>query len=359
MVASPRVPDTEVLFYENAGRLRSVLDSIYEGLQVLSTEWRYLYLNPAAARHAQRERDDLLGRSMLECFPGVESTATFAKLVACRDRGERDHFENEFTYPNGERAWFELWIEPCPEGLVIVSLDITARKQLEAILRRTEKLSALGRMAASVAHNLGNILNPLALQLELLARRARDNVGVVEIAERMKSVLAHGKETIDSLKGFGRDDASGITRPVEDLRGDRVEVGLYTARTERHGPAIRFTLEAGQAGTILVNAGELVAAIVNLVTNSIEAMQADGTIIVRTGRDAGHAWLEVVDDGPGMSEEIQARAFEPFFTTKGDTGTGLGLASVYALAKRHAGDVRVRSVVGEGTTIRLSFPLQR
>jgi len=103
---------------------------------------------------------------------------------------------------------------------------------------------------------------------------------------------------------------------------------------------------------------ELIAAVVNLVVNAIDAMQEQGeSITVATGRDdQGRAWVRVRDDGPGMPPEVARRVFEPFFSTKGESGTGLGLANVYAFARRHGGDVTLESSPGEGATFTIFFP---
>jgi two-component system NtrC family sensor kinase len=95
---------------------------------------------------------------------------------------------------------------------------------------------------------------------------------------------------------------------------------------------------------------------VNLVFNSIDALATGGVIVLRTGAQDGGGWIEVADNGPGMTAEVQKRVFEPFFTTKAQ-GTGLGLAMVYAFVKRHDGRVTLDTKEGTGTSFRLWFPL--
>ena len=102
---------------------------------------------------------------------------------------------------------------------------------------------------------------------------------------------------------------------------------------------------------------EMVSALVNLIVNAIDAIVEKGSaVVLRSGQDAGASWVEVSDDGPGMSAEVAKRAFEPFFTTKGQDGTGLGLAMVYATMQRHGGNVTLDTALERGTTIRLCFP---
>ncbi|MCE9575514.1 MAG: PAS domain-containing protein [Deltaproteobacteria bacterium] len=342
-------------FHDDVEKLRGVMDTLREGLQVLSQDWRYLYLNAAAARHGRRRPEELLGRTMLECFPGIEHTPMFARLERCLRDQCTDQIENEFVYADGARAWFELRIQPTPEGLVVLSLDVSERKQLEGALRRADRLTALGQMAAGVAHNLGNILNPLALNLELIARRTRADGSLSGPLDAMRGVLRHGIETVSLLKDFNREATiSRVTADLNAIAGETAE--LCSAAAVRRQPVVEIHVTVGDPPRVPVSPGELLAAVVNLVTNALDALPEGGRIDVRTGHGSDGAWVEVEDDGVGMPEAVQARAFEPFFTTKGDAGTGLGLATVYALVKRHGGEVQLRSGVGAGTSVRLVFP---
>lgn len=118
------------------GYFRRILDGLLEGCQIVSPDWRYLYLNEAAARHARRPTEELLGRSMLEAFPGIDQMSVFAPMRACLETGEPSTTTHEFIYPDGELAWFELRVQRIPEGLFVMSLDVTDRKMAEVALYR-------------------------------------------------------------------------------------------------------------------------------------------------------------------------------------------------------------------------------
>ena len=108
-----------------------VLDSLHEGMQVLAPDWRYLYVNEAAASHGRRTPEELLGRTLLECYPGIEQSKVFEVMQRCMEQRAADTVENLFKYEDGTEAWFELRIRPCQEGIVVLSLDVTDRKRLE------------------------------------------------------------------------------------------------------------------------------------------------------------------------------------------------------------------------------------
>lgn len=139
-----------------ANVLREAVDSMSDGMQVLSSEFRYLYVNDSAALQARKARSELLGRTMSECFPGIEKTPMFSTLQSCMRLSQSASFENEFHYPDGSRGWFELRVQPCSAGLAILSVDITDRKRHE--VRREEahrdELRALETPVIRIGHGL-------------------------------------------------------------------------------------------------------------------------------------------------------------------------------------------------------------
>jgi signal transduction histidine kinase len=121
-------------------------------------------------------------------------------------------------------------------------------------------------------------------------------------------------------------------------------------------PSIALESDITPTGPVPAHAPEVVGAVVNLIGNALDACGDHGRVVVRVGGDERHAWIEVDDDGPGMTADIAARVFEPFFSTKGAEGTGLGLANVYATMARHAGEVELDTAPGRGARFRLRFP---
>jgi PAS domain S-box-containing protein len=333
--------------------LRDTLDLLREGIQVLSPEWRYVYVNDAVAVHGRKAREELLGNTMLECYPGIERTAVFKVLETCMRERRTEHIENEFEYEGGQRAWFELRIQPCTEGLIVLSLDITERKRLEASVRQDDKLRALGQMAAGIAHDLKNILNPIALQLQLLRAHVAGESGTFDALATIEEAIRAGTDTVESLRRFSRKEVDRTPEPGDLGRFADVAVEICRPKIREH-PGVRLVREIGNGPRALIRGSELVTAIVNLLVNAVEALPAAGTVWVRNGADGG-AWIEVADDGPGMPSEVESRMFEPFFTTK-PQGTGLGLAMVYAFVHRHGGRITVDTAVGRGTAIRMWFP---
>jgi len=122
---------TEEKIRESEERFHSTLDNMLEGAQIIGFDWRYIYLNKIAEKHARVSKNQLLGRKYFECWPGAEDTPLFNIMKTCLEKRVAKHLINEFVYQDGSKGWFELSIQPVKEGIFILSEDITERKKAE------------------------------------------------------------------------------------------------------------------------------------------------------------------------------------------------------------------------------------
>jgi len=120
-------------------RYRLTLDNMMEGCQIVGFDWRYLYINDAVTKHGHATRQEMMGCTMMEVYPGIEKTEMFAVLQRCMDERTGAYLVNKFDYPDGTFAWFELSIQAVPEGIFILSFDISERRQAEELLQESEK----------------------------------------------------------------------------------------------------------------------------------------------------------------------------------------------------------------------------
>lgn len=229
----------------------------------------------------------------------------------------------------------------------------------EEALARSERLRIVGQMAAGISHDLNNLLNPLALHVQLAEREVRRE-SYADAGARLldaRAALARCVEVIERLRSFARSGETGTGRAVDltALAAEAEELARPRSACRGFVP-VRFKRELAPVPPVQGNASEILNAVVNLIVNAIEAMPRGGTICLRCGEANAQVWVEVEDDGPGMSPELQSQVFEPFFTTKGSDGTGLGLAMVNDCVSHHGGRVELVSVLGSGTRIRLTFP---
>jgi signal transduction histidine kinase len=233
-------------------------------------------------------------------------------------------------------------------------------RRTQRALVQAEKLRALGQMASGVAHDLKNILNPLSMHVQLIERAVRKNdvAGVAETTKEMRDVIARGVQTIDRLRGYGRQTSDESLAPIDLNKLATEAAALAKPRLASSKVRIpKIVVSLGEPHQLLGRPDEILNALVNLTINAIDAMKdIGGTVTIETGEDAGRPFARVSDTGPGMPPDVEARVFEPFFSTKGEEGTGLGLAMVYACVQHHAGSIELQTAVGKGTSFTLRFP---
>jgi len=247
-------------------------------------------------------------------------------------------------------------------------------RQTQQTVMQQERLRALGQMASGIAHDINNALSPVALYTESLLEcepnlSERGRGYLVTIVRAIDDVAA----TVARMREFYRQREPLLQPTLVRLNSMVQQVLDFTHARWSDMPQLRgivIDLEtelAPDLPAILGVESEVREALINLVFNAVDAMPDGGTLSLRTrctGPATGSpesaapfAVVEVNDTGVGMSEDTRRRCLEPFFTTKGERGTGLGLAMVYGVAQRHAAEVDIDSVLGSGTTVRLSFPI--
>ncbi|MGI5818875.1 MAG: ATP-binding protein [Armatimonadota bacterium] len=220
---------------------------------------------------------------------------------------------------------------------------------------RSEKLSIIGTLSATVAHDMANVVSPMVTLVDLAMER-----GVVdERTERsLERQLQRLLAMVERLKSFARPEAMQ-TQPTDI--NDVVDDTLAMLRTELHHEGVKVDLQLGE-DLPLVQAlpTQLDRVLLNLCLNAIEAMTEEPkTLGIETEMDGEEVSLAVSDTGPGIPPELQTRLFEPFFTTK-DTGTGMGLFSCRRIVEdEHGGTIEVDSRVGEGTTVTVRLPVAK
>ncbi len=246
------------------------------------------------------------------------------------------------------------------------------RQSQQAVLQQ-ERLRALGQMASGIAHDINNALSPVALYTESILEReeglSERTRGYLHTIQRAVEDVA---QTVARMREFYRPREPQLVLAEVDLNSLVQQVlDLTRARwgdlAQERGAVIELKCDMEKdLPTIMGAESEIRDALTNLVFNATDAMPDGGTLSVVTRlvtsplpgeHPLRHALLEVRDTGVGMDEETRRRCLEPFYTTKGERGTGLGLAMVFGMVKRHSADLEIESAVGAGTVARLIFPV--
>jgi signal transduction histidine kinase len=237
--------------------------------------------------------------------------------------------------------------------------DITARKQAEQALLRTEKLAVVGRLAASIAHEINNPLEAVTNLLYLAEQKADSETrSLVGLAQQELQRVSH--ITTNALQ-FNRQKV--LPEAIDVVGTMQSVLDLYQGRSTQGG--IRVVFEKEDCPTFHGLGGEIRQVFANLIGNALDAMKRGGTlkIRVRPSSDCGTGRsmirITVADNGHGMSADTRTQVFKPFFTTKENTGTGLGLWISADILERHHGSIRIKSSEAgrfRGTTFSLTFP---
>ncbi|HEX5660609.1 MAG TPA: ATP-binding protein [Polyangiales bacterium] len=350
-----------------------MLDALLEGFQVIGFDFRYLVVNAAAARHGRSSADRLTGRTIMACYPGIDETPMFARLKACLEQRSSHVLENYFRFPDGSGAWFELRIEPVPQGACVLSIDISERKAAEASLRsntsrlhEAERMEALGLLAAGIAHEFNNVLGVMLGIGETSLARAEGPVPAD--VEGMMSAAQRATELTNQLLAYGRKQQlrSEVLDPAALI--ERMEATLRRTIPGDIELRLRVTPPLGH---VEVDPAQLEKVVRNLVHNARDALPKGGLIAIELSElafdadyvrlhpgthEGRHVMIAVSDTGSGMDVDTQARIFQPFFSTKDRGGSGLGLSTVWGIVKQSGGHIWVYSEPGHGTSFKVYLP---
>jgi PAS domain S-box-containing protein len=394
-------------------RLRRVLDQLFAFVGVLSLDGSVDYANRAPLDAAGLRLEDVAGKPFWEApwwsyDPAVQQQLRAAVLAA--RAGEVVRYDvpvklgqalvtidfqlaplrdgaGEITglIPSGtvieERVQAERALRALADDLEItvarrtaalheanaqLTEEIARREAAQDALIRSQKMEAMGRLVAGVAHDFNNILAAVMSGLSLIARRL-DDPEALKLVDMSTNAAMRGTGLVKQLLAFARQ---------QPLDPERIDLAAFLAELEpllrvSAGSGIRVEVsEQGRCGAILADAAQLQSALLNLVINARDAMPDGGEVhvVARTvaapGPDAppdlasgDYAAISVIDNGTGMSREVLARVAEPFFTTKPmGKGTGLGVSMVHGFAHQSGGGLKIESELGRGTAITLFLP---
>ncbi len=249
-------------------------------------------------------------------------------------------------------------------------LDISEQKKLESQFRQSQKMEAVGRLAAGVAHDFNNLLTAISGYAELAERGVEDSDPVNEDIKEVRNCVTRAASLTRQLLAFSRKQ---VLMP-EVLNLNNIIKDMQNMARRIIGEDIELISHYDtDLGKIKADSGQIEQVIMNLIVNARDAMPRGGKLVLQTAnvvldkkfqqlhpevRVGSYVMLEVIDTGEGMTEETCSRLFEPFFTTKPlGKGSGLGLATVYGIIKQSEGYIYVESVLGKGSSFRIFLPL--
>jgi two-component system cell cycle sensor histidine kinase/response regulator CckA len=366
-------------------RVQRYLDIAGVILVVVGADQRVELINRKGCEILGYGEAEILGKNWFDCFIPEDVRKKVRHLFRSLMRGEIeniDYFENMVLTKSGEErtiAWHNTLLRN-ENGLITGSLssgeDISERKRTEQelrekeeLLRRAQKLEAVGRLAGGIAHDFNNLLTAIIGYTELLKMSGLPEATALMNVEEIRRAADRAANLTQQLLAFSRKQ---VLRPTV-INLNTLIAGIEKLLTRVIGENIRLVARLDpDLGLLKADPGQIEQVIMNLIVNARDAMPAGGTVIVETRNvyldrsyceehssvtEGRYILLAISDTGHGMDDETKERIFEPFFTTKTKgKGTGLGLSTVYGIVKQSGGNVWVYSEIGRGTTFKIYLP---
>jgi PAS domain S-box-containing protein len=344
--------------------LRALFDSSPASIYIVDPAYTLMAINMQRSEVAGYSPWELVGK---QCY-----SALYNREVPCQDCQVGKTLQTGINTRRMERRWIseenkvELEISTFPiwgqEGQIVQAFlfeeDVTERQQLQASLAQSEKLAAVGQLAAGVAHEINNPLTTILANAQLLQRNLPSQAE--ELQEMVALIIQasdRASQAVQDLLDFARLERYELA-PVDVNETIRRTVSLMGHELGSRSISLSFD-PTPDLPAVNASADHLQGVWLNLLINAIDAIDpGPGTIHIKTAQVGGTIQVTVNDNGVGIPPEQISRIFEPFYTTKDPgRGTGLGLSVCHQIVTRHGGQIRVSSQPGEGTTISVNFPL--
>lgn len=365
--------EEKLIFSEK--QFRSSLDTMLEGIQIISFDWRYLYVNNTVASQGKYSREELLGSTMMEKYPGIENTSLFRTLDQCMKNRVSENLENEFVYPDGSKGWFELSIQPAPEGILILSIDITERKKAEYVAKklneelekkveeRTEQLQEVNKELEAFTYSVSHDLRAPLRAVNGYAKMIEEDYSSVlnDEGKRLLSVVQHNARKmgilIDDLLAFSRLGKQDIQKTNLDMSELAEGALIELNKSIKHKAEVKiYKLHPTQGDYGLIS-----QVMVNLISNAIKysSRKEEPCVEICSEQKDNHIVYSVKDNGVGFDMKYAHKLFGVFqrlHRMEEFEGTGVGLAIVQRIVHKHGGRVWADAKINEGAVFYFSLP---
>ena len=344
------------------GFLETIFNTILEGVIVTDPQDRIIYLNKTACSFFGMDGAEHIGRKLGEAIPGLD-------LKSVASSGDVLSRDLEVFYP--QRRFLNFYVTPLMSdekepsrrslvGRAIILRDITEAQREREQTIESERFSAVTLLAAGVAHEIGNPLNSLDIQLQLLERKLRKATLKGEEKLDLSESVAIARGEVRRLDQIISQFLKAVRpAPMERHPADFNKLILETVqflRTEIENRGIKVELfPATNLPSVSLDSDQMRQALYNVIRNSFQAMGNKGNLRVITGSDDSHVWVSICDTGGGITASEIDKIFQPYYSTKED-GNGLGLHVVQRIVRAHGGEIILESADGKGLIFTIRLP---
>jgi PAS domain S-box-containing protein len=345
--------------------MASLADLVPDEIYALDTEGRITWMNERAAGANGLMPTALVGHQFDEIVSPEFREAVLANIKRTLAGEDTQNEIQAVRALDGALRFAEahtspLWKEGAVAGALVFLRDLTERKRAHERMAQSDKLRAVGELAAGVAHNLNNSLTVIQGRAQLLQRRATDE-STSKSLDVIVQAVADGSQTLRRILDFARREQAKEFVPLDLTELVQTSVEIAKPKWQRKsgsGPGcVNVHVETRSPVYVLGEKSELREVMMNLLFNAVDAMPDGGEIEIGTRSELESACFWVADTGRGMTPETVERIFEPFYTTKGEAGTGLGLSASHGIITRHQGQIMVVSEPGLGTRFEIRLPV--
>ncbi len=351
---------------ESERRFRLAFEESPWGMTIIGPDGTWLQVNQAFCRMLGYDARDLVGMYAAQVThpDDLQWNSELARQLV-EGQIPSFRFEKRYIRRDGGLVWAAINATVVRDesgeilyGLTMVE-DVTQRKQAQQALRRAERLSSIGTLAAGIAHEVNNPLGAIQLDAETALYCIGQPGKQETVAACLQNIAAsaqRGGQIVKDVLRFARTDRR--PKSTDDLRGAAERACRLTRRpAEKSGVVIQY-LPPDEELPVRFNSTQIEQVIVNLITNSVQASPPGGRVQITLDRDGKSARVIVRDFGRGMSPDEADRIFDPFYTTReGEGGTGLGLSISYGIVREHEGTINVETCPNAGTTMIVRLPL--
>jgi PAS domain S-box-containing protein len=348
---------------ESEEQFQYTIDGMIEGVQIIGFDWRYLYINNIVALQSKRRKEELLGKTMMELYPEIERSEMFGQLKSCMLERTYVEMENYFTFPDGTASWFKLTMQPAPQGVLILSRDITDQKKFISLLEsqnhRIKKMnSVLDRFLYSVSHEFRTpICNGLGLIN--LARTTNDEEDNKDILDKLEFTIRNLDDMLQNIGVFSDISRLELNNRETDIRevfNECLEHSKLLGGTQD----VELTIDLKQTAPLVCDRTRLYIVLRNLISNGIKFrdLRKDNQYVrLEVKVEPQHVTMEVRDNGRGIKEEYLDKIFDVFYKVNSTSeGSGLGLFMVREIVESMGGKFNVQSRYESGTVFQITFP---